>query len=244
MSQPYNDFLSELLSQSYSPSGIAKEPDETNDITASRYNLQNELQKMSEDGESPLHEVARGFANRNKANIQRYVATKGEIPSENIDELCMQAHRLRKHEINQFAEILGTSPENAEIYLEDSESRAKNISSPEADSFLGEIFGAIEQAVKPALDKAAAKRAQKGKKPGILGYLDTVVNQNKNVNDIAYDAGAAGSNIGNSLKGVLGDVYQGIVDQEKKRQINKMLPVIIIALVVIILVTVLIARKK
>lgn len=228
----YQDFLGEAISENYR-TGKLKKPNKNNKIFKARSAFQTKLKKDAEQQNRPIESVALDYVQANSGQLQKYIMSKGELPmDENPENLAVQAWNLRKVEVENIANALGSDFQTAEAYLDDAENRAMEINSPDSDSFIGEIIDIIGKAASPALKKAAEKRQAAGKKPGFAGTL----------------AGIFGNPV-DELKPesqdpkVLSQIYEGIVAQQKKEEIKKMLPTIIIGVVALIIVVVLITRK-
>lgn len=251
MQTSYNDFAGEIIHESYR-TGKPRKPNRNNPITQGKNKLMREMKQQAKAEGRDVPDVAMDHVLGNQGALQKYVISKGETPDTNPVGLSVQAFSLRKNEIENFADAMGCSHDDAEAYLEEAESKAMEISSPEADSFLGEIFGAIGQVAAKGAKKIADKKKAQGKKAGFWDFIASLDESDNSTPD-AKSVGAATDQAANKLlddaanKGGIGAFLKGIVDgaknQETKTQVNKYLPYIIIGLIAIILITVLIAKN-
>jgi len=228
----YNDFLGEVIAEE-TRIGKQRKPDYSNPITKQRLKLKRVIESQSNELGKDKGDIGLEYVQQNLADVQRYVASKGEQPFNNPVELSVQAQLLRKQDVNNVQKVLGCNPQDAEVYLDEAESKAFEINSSEADNFLGPLFAAIGGVVEKVADKQTEKRKQQGKKPGFWGFLSGS-NANE-TNSVGQDA--------TGVKVFANDVINAIKENEKKKEIGKMLPIIIVVLVVIILITILITRN-
>lgn len=231
----YNDFLGEAIAEE-TRTGMRRKPNFKNPITIGRKKLAKTIDFQAKELGRDKGDVALEYVEQKLPDIQRYVVSKGEQPLANPVELSMQAFMLRKRDINRIKETLGGTDDEAEIYLDEAESKAAELNSSEADNFLGGVFAAIGGVVEKAASKQVEKRKEQGKKPGFWGFL--AGNTNAAVNTIQPNQTDS-----SGLKIFANDVLDAIKKQEKQKEIKKMLPIIIVALVVIILITILITRN-
>jgi hypothetical protein len=240
----YQDFLGEAITESYRTGKLTK-PNTNNKLHKSRISFRDKMQKEAEQQGRKVSDVALDYVAENSGQIQKYILSKGEIPTdENAENLAMQAFNLRKSEVEDIARALGSDLSTAEAYLDSAENSAMEINSPEADSFIGELFDAIAHAASPALQKAVDKRTAKGKKPGVAGFFNNVFSSN----DVQTGLVNAGDGVLNDVgTGKAGDIAKGILDQitadQKRKEINKMLPAIIIGVVILIVLVVILTKS-
>jgi hypothetical protein len=246
MSQTYNDFLGEVLQETYRENGKPRQPNINNSISKRRRALADKIDAEAANAPEGMDDadIALDYVKKNIGGCQKYVVSKGEMPLSDPISLAIQAYKLRREEIKKFSEILDTSEQDAEHYLEEAESKAADINSPEADSFLGEIFDALGRVAGKGLKKLADKRTAKGKKPGLVGFLADMTAPKEDVYGPAPEplqekSGGGFENVLNEAK----NIFEKIKENEKKKEINKMLPIIIVGVLVLIFATVLITKS-
>lgn len=234
----YNDFINQVVAKQ-TESGETPAPNVNNAITQNRKRLRNKLEAMAVELDKDPADVALDFVNQNAGTLQRYVTVNGERPLENPVELATQAFLLRNKDIETVQNIIGCSREDAEIYLDESEAKAIEQNDSDADNFLGEIFEAVGRVAGKGLQKVAAKREAAGKKPGVFGFLAKLTAPK----DVVAQADVAAENGLDKFKILAGDVLNDIKAAEKKKEINKLLPFIIIGVIILILTVVLITKN-
>lgn len=195
--------------------------------TAKRENAAKTIQALAQRDGVTVEDVAMQVVKNRQGEIEKYVVSKGEQPLQNVAELATQAYALRQNDVQNVAQAMDMNEDDALEYIEASEEEAEEYNHPESDQFIGDIFAALKPVAAKGLEKIAAKRAVKGKKPGILGKLSNVLN------------GGAGVE---KEPTILSEAVQAVTDVKKKEEIKKMLPVIIGGTLVLIVVVFLIAR--
>jgi len=236
----YNDFINEVVAKQ-TESGETPKPNVNNAITSNRKRLRNKIEATAVELDVDPADVALDYVNQNAGTLQRYVTVNGEKPLENPVELATQAFLLRNKDIETVQSIIGCSREDAEIYLDESEAKAIEQNDSDADNFLGEIFEAVGRVAGGGLQKIAAKREAAGKKPGVFGFLAKLTAPKP---QSVYAPGENETANGlDKLKVFAGDVLKDIKEAEKKKEINKLLPFIIIGVIVLILTVVLITKN-
>jgi len=234
----YNDFLGEVIAEE-TRTGRSRKPDRNNPVTKQRVNLDRKIRQQARELGRPLHDIAIEYVTSNIGDIQRYVTENGEQPLSNPAELATQAYLLRLRDVNKIKKTLGVSDEEAELYLDEAESKAQAMNTSEADNFIGGLLAVLAPVAQKGAEKIAADRASKGKKPGFWGFL---AGNQQDDNNAAANAAAA-ANAGYGLKVAAQDVFEAIKKEEKRKEINKMLPLIIGGVVALIVITALIARR-
>lgn len=247
----YNDFLGEAIAETYRTNRL-KKPKTTGKLHKAKKALDVSIQKESEATGKPVEDIAMGYVDRNSGIIQKYILSRGEIPVENDTAgLANQAYSLRQKEISDVANALGSDEATAEAYMDEAENNAVEINSAEADSFLGPLFAAIGKAVKgtgqPQIDPATGLPKQKGSFWRTLGSIGSLLGSPP---QYGMQAGVyGGNNLLNSIAngqggGLLQGAFNGVVAQQRRQQINRMLPGIIIGVIALVVIVVLIAKKK
>jgi hypothetical protein len=234
MDATYNDFLGETLAETYR-TGKAKKANDKNRVTKQRYRLMDTVEQNAIDQTREVSDVALDTVIENSGLLQKYITTRGEVPYTNPAELATQAWLLRQQEINDYARALDIDPKEAEIFLDEAEEKAMSISSPESDSFIGGLFGAVSSVAGKALQVGAAKREAAGKKPGVVGFLSGMFAKDGEQAATATDKA--------DIKTLAGNVIDNVKESEKKKEIRRMLPMIIGGVILLIIVVVLITRK-
>ena len=189
MSQINTDFIPEVLEKKYK--GEEVKPNYNNPLTKKRSKLSNAVAN-DEDSFSKCLAIVK----KNKSRISKYVSAKGESPSNNPEELAVQAADLRYRDIMKVAETLEVPFNEAQIFIEDNESGYSTTNSSEADYFITDIAPAIfdvaetvkgssDQFISPelvsgVLNTAGTKinasslvRAAQNKPAGLLGTLSS-----------------------------------------------------------------------
>lgn len=237
ISTMYNDFINEVVAKQSQGEGTPK-PNHNNPISKNRRRLRNKIDAMSAELDKDPADVALEYVNQNVGTLQRYVTVGGEKPLDNPAELATQAFIMRQRDIDTVQNIIGCNRADAEIYLDESESKAIELNDPDADNFLGEIFEAVGRVAGKGLSKIADQRAAQGKKPGVFGFLADLTKPKPE--SVLSPAQQDGNGIGILAK----DVLESIKNAEKKKEINKLLPFVIIGVIVLILTVVLITRAS
>lgn len=249
------DFLGETIAESYR-TGKNKKPNLKNPVSKARSKFRMKLEKDAKAQGRDLSDVALDHVIENSGQISKYILSKGEVPNDsNPVALAVQAYQLRGNEVNSIADAMGVDFDTASHHLDEAENRAMEIQSPEADSFIGELFDAIAHAAAPGLQKAADKHKTKTGKSGVAGFFSNLLQANDaqsgNSQSAADVAAKAGANVGNaavdaakdgSLGGILKTISNKIIDSQKKSEIKKMLPEIIIGIIVLIIIVVLLTK--
>lgn len=229
----YTDFLGETIAEHYR-TGKTRKPNPNNGMAKARSKFRMKMEKEAADRGKDVEEIALGYVEQNAGQLQRYVISKGELPEETTAGLAMQTYDLRSREVNDIAAAMGCDYATAEAYLDEAENKAIEMNSPEADSFIGELFDAIGRIAGKGLQKASDKRQAKGKGAGVAGFFANLLNpgtaQGEPVEKI-------------DLKAEAQKIIDEITAKKKKEEIKKMMPMIIVGVVVLILVVVLITKK-
>jgi len=226
----YNDFFGEVISEEVR-TGKRKKPDPNNPVTKQRRKLGELIRKQASEFDTDPAYVALSYVEQNLPEVQRFVATNGEQPRSNPAELALQAYMIRDTQAQQAADALGCSKEEAHVYLDQAEAQADKINSSDADNFIGAIFEALGNVAQKGIEKIKQARDAKGKKPGIWGVLSP--------GEPTASVQANGGKLA-GLKVAAGEVLDAIKETEKRKEIKKMTPTIIIGVVALILVVVLI----
>jgi hypothetical protein len=233
------DFLGETIAESYR-TGKMRNPNRNNKLSKSRSKFRMKMEKEAASRGKDVEEVALGYIEQNAGQIQKYILSKGELPQdENPAALAVQAYELRSQEVNDIAQAMDCDYDTAEAYLDEAENKAMELNSPEADSFIGELFEAVGNIAGKAAAKGAQKRKKEGKKPGVAGFFAELLSpgSTESVEDWENE------NQKLNLKLEAQNLFNKIKENEKKKEIKKMLPMIIIGVVVLIVIVVLITKK-
>lgn len=114
--------------------------------------------------------IAKKIIAKNKKKIQKFVVNEGgQQPSEDLEELAVQAAQVRAQKIQEIKDDptidADTTEEAAEVFEEQQAEDIDNESyTGESDSFTEEAMGAILGVAKGAINKIKQKRLEKGKK--------------------------------------------------------------------------------
>jgi hypothetical protein len=160
--------------------------------------------------------------------MSAYVTEKGEAPLQNPAELATQAYMLRNDDIESISEQLDVPEEDAEYILDEAEEEISESFSGAADAFIGDILAAIAPVAKRGLAKIAEKKEAKGKN-GL--FAKAVKGLDKKLNPD-----------GTPEKKTAQEIQDEIIAAQKKKEIQKMLPMIIGGVVALILITVLVTK--
>lgn len=235
----YMDFLGETIAESYRTNKPAK-PNRNNKQTKARSKFRMKMEQEAENRGKDISEIALGYVQQNSGQLQKYIISKGEVPQDhNPVLLAEQAYKLRSAEVNDIAQAMGCDFETASVFLDEAENKAMEINSPEADSFIGELFEAIGRLGGNALAKGAKRKKEAGKKPGVGGFFAELLSPGSTETSAELEE----QNKRLSLKEEAQKLIDKIKAEEKKKEIKKMLPLIIIGVVVLILVVVMITKK-
>lgn len=236
----FNDFLGEVIAES-TRNGQVRKPNQNNPVTKARKKLERSIKNQARELGKNENEVALEYVNQNIGDVQRFVATKGEQPLTNPAELATQAYILKQKEVAETCRILGCSKEEAQTFLEEAEANAANVNSSEADNFIGPLLAALAPVAQTGAQKIAEDRKAKGKKGGIWDILaagSPAMGMTQPI--VPTDSG---NGIFGGVKVFAQDVIDKIKETEKKKEIKKMLPIIIGAALALILLTALITRN-
>ena len=230
------NFMSEILAEKIRTGGNRK-PDKNNQVSKRRRKVNEMIRKQSSETGEDTANVSLDVVRRHKAKLQRYVTGKGEQPHNEDINLSVQALKLKDREVKEVCGVLGCTYPEAVDYIDEAESISENDNESEADNFIGDIIGAVSSVANKAINKAEQKRAGQGKGTGLLKTLSGITG------GAVPDAGRT-SGFGKNISIAADEVIKKIKEAETKKQINKLLPFVIIGVVVIVLVTYLIAKKK
>jgi hypothetical protein len=203
-------------------------PDTNNPVYKRRVDLDRKVKSIAEQTGQPIEEIALELVKQNLPDVQRYVISKGEAPLSNPVELSLQAFLLRQQEIRDLVNTTGASPEAAEVYLTEIEAGSKA-----PDNFIGSIIGAIGAVAGKGVQAMQASRKKKGKPTKFWDTLSEIFKPGDSDIDLTKGVGVAAK-----------DVLDDIANRERKAQIQKMLPLIILGVIAIIVITIIATKKK
>lgn len=185
--------------------------------------------------------IALQVIKENIPTINRYVMEHGEVPEKDPIALAAQATLLHENKIWDKVENGGIpNYEDAERQVLAEEQAAEDRG--EISSFLGSIMGVVFKAGERALPKINKKRIAAGKKPLLAGEKGKKLFQkiNRHVQLEAIMDAEDNTNDGSGVfKNTAAGIYLGALSDEVERQktkeaIQRYLPFIIIAVVLII----------
>jgi hypothetical protein len=245
----YGEFMSQFFMNSFL--GETMQANKFNPVTLRRHQLHKQIG-------GDLNKAV-NVVKRNVPRLDKYILSKGEAPLHNIIEKSVQAYLLKNKEIADVAKTLGIDPEQAQIFLDDAEAKGHEINHSDTDSFIGDILAAIAPIAQSGIDKIAASRASKGKPAGVFGTLSsggaTAYNQIRGMTKEQIQSLAAGGTLTNPAAyaqgtGVLdnirlfgGEIIDKVGDAERKKQLQKMIPLFIVGALVLFLVIFLAAKS-
>jgi hypothetical protein len=90
--------------------------------------------------------------------IQRYILSQNETPANNINDLTVQAYKLRCRQISDVAKAMDIPLHEAEVWLEMDESEDITLENSNSDTYLGSLFAPIG---------VASTRLEQRKKKGL-----------------------------------------------------------------------------
>lgn len=234
MQTNYGEFMSQYIMDSFA--GEAMRPDPSNPVTLKR--------KMWHKQIGGNIEKAMSLVRKNIPRIDKYIISKGEAPLPTPIEKSIQAYVLKSKEIDEVSKSLGIPESEAQIFLDEAESKGFELNHPDADNFLGEILSAIAPIAQKGIDSIAAKRAAKGKPAGVFGTLASGGTQSYNtvrgltpeqISKQATDASNAENdptnkkgNFLDNLKIFGKEIVDKVGDAERKKQTQKMIPIFIV----------------
>lgn len=240
----YGEFLNHYFMSSFL--GETMQPNKMNAVTLRRHQLHKQI-----GGDM---NKAINVLKRNVSRMDKYILSKGEQPLGNIVEKAVQSYILKNKEISDVAKTMGIAPEKAQVFLDDAESKGHEIEHPDTDSFIGDILSAIAPIAQAGIDKIAAKRASKGKPAGVFGTLasggtnayNTIRGMSAdqiaalaagglatNPNALPGQPGAQGGGLLDNIRLFGGEIIDRVGDAERKKQLQKMIPLFIIGAVVL-----------
>jgi hypothetical protein len=240
MQTNYGEFMSQYIMDSFA--GEVMQPDRRNKVTLKRAKWAKAI------GNDPNKGLA--VVKRNIPRIDKYILSKGETPLTDLVGKSVQAFTLKKKEIDDVSRSLDIPESEAQIFLDEAESKGIDINHPDADNFLGEIFSAIAPVAQKGIDKIAAKRAAKGKPAGIFGTLASggtgAYNQIRGLTPAQLaamntetenpDTPGQKKNFLSDIKLFGKDIIDKVGDAERKKQVQKMIPLFIIGALLLFLV--------
>lgn len=240
----HSSFLSEYMADRFNGRDT-NVPNPNNAVTQERLRMTDQLRKKSEQTGQPIEDIALGYIDSNRADIERYISTQNETPEEDTVKLALQAFELRQREIDSVSDTMGIDPEQALIFLEEADAQAKDQEHPDADNAIGGgLLAGVGAMASVGLGKLADDHAKKhGGKRGFAGTLADIFGALSNKDEQAAAKEDIGSKQNYDLAQLLKDTQQKVVDNKKGMEIKKMLPGIIIGVVVLIVVVVLITRS-
>lgn len=187
--------LSERVADSYRKNEKAK-ANPANAVTSRRRKLYSVIKERTGGDPSAELEYSMKIIQKERPKLENYVISKNEVPADSIQDLILQAYKLRCDEIDSTASMLGVSDGEASIFLEGDEAESDLANNPETENFIGELFAPVGIAAKhitsmegannfvdPSLvqgvlgtagnilDKSALKRAANNKPSGVVGLL-------------------------------------------------------------------------
>lgn len=227
-------------------------PNPDNFQTQNRLRFKRKLNNFCKANNYDEGDVSLDIVKENQGDIEKYVITQGEIPSQDPIELSIQAYLLREAQIRSVMEGAGVDYDEALVLIEEDEAEKMEAGHPDSDNFLGAIFSAIGGVAKKAVQKAAEKRAAQGKNAGFFGNLNEAINKQSYdevkaavSQDPALAKQAMSSQgLSDSSRIYLQEIIDKVKEEEKKKEIKKMIPLIIVGVLVIIAITVLLTRKR
>lgn len=229
--------LSVIKAEGVRKGGRYKGPDYNNAVTKRRYQVRKMINDAADNFDANPDEVALKIVEANKPRIERYVINRGEQPLQNSAELALQAFVLRQQEVDEMQKVLGCDRDDCETFLEQNESEAHDINSADADNFIGGIVDAIGKVAARGIEKIRTKRKEKGKPTKFWDGLSKLTGSEAAV------SGEQGAGLGSKVGIFARDVIDAIKKDEKKKEINKMLPYFIGGAILLILITVLISKN-
>lgn len=240
----YSDFLGEQIAEQIRV-GADNKPNPNNPVTKAYKRVRESIKARARELGQDEGDIGLQYIERDLPTIQKYVLSKGEQPRENPVELAVQAYANWTKDVADVQRVLGISRKDAEIWLQQAEGNAAEMNHSEADNFLGAILGGIESVVNKAANKAVKKREEKGKKPGFWGFIAKSTGGTQSAGgSLPAMQPQQGENIGDTLRVLAGDVLDNIKKEEKKKELQRLLPIGIAVLIVVILLTVLLTRKS
>jgi hypothetical protein len=239
----YNNFLSEKMAESFRGGRVVK-ADINNAVTKERKRVESLLNETHKRTGRAKHLIALDFVKSNEGDVKKYIVSQGETPHENVAEMATQAFLLRQKEIDTVARTMDVPHTDAEVFLEESEAKAQEISHPDADNFLGGIMAGVGQVASVGLGKLADAHQKKTGKRGVAGFFADVLGGlaggGEKADNSGNDKGNAATNY--SLGMLAKEIEDKVVDNKKKQVISQNLPLIIAGVVALILITILITR--
>lgn len=192
--------LGDLMAESFR-TGEKPTPNKNNRQTTNRRKLYRQIKERAGGDPSGELDYSLELVRENLPTIQQYIMSRGEVPSEGIEDIVLQAYNLRSREAENIAQTLDVSTNDALMFLEDDEATNIQANIGAEENFLGMYAAPIEIAaahlskpidkeqvnnfVDPAMvaglinvagekiNASKLKRAAEGKPAGVVGFLST-----------------------------------------------------------------------
>lgn len=240
----YTDFLASDL-QNEIATGYRRKADPSNPITKRKNQLKQSIKNRANTESRDIADVSLDVVQENVGDLQRYVISKGEKPMQNAVDLCLQVALLRQQDIDKIAQTMNVSHSEAEIFLEESESDAARKGTAEADSFIGEVIGAVGNVANRAVSKIVEKKKAQGKPAKFWNTLLDITGgmASSGMPQLVQQEQPNKGGFLNEVKIFGQDVIDAIRKSETKKAVNQSLPLIIGGVLVLILITVLITSS-
>lgn len=191
-----------------------------NNVSKKKRKIENTIDLIARREKTEPHNVALKLLKKDKDLLKRFLSHRGVKAHNTFVGQAIQANAQRDNDIKAISEQLDVPFEDAELILEDAEAQLLDDNSADADEFLGGFAGVVKKVAQQGLDKLA--KAKTG----------------KTTQEIKTEAKKQGGGLGAWLNTIIG----GVKETEKKKEIKKMLPFIIVGVVVLIVTTVLITK--
>lgn len=231
--------ISQIMSEQQR-TGKRYRPNANNPVTAHRHKVNKLIRDVAANQGVGIEVAALHLVRQHEPQIRRYVSRRGEMPLNNPVELSVQAAALAAKEAEQVSKDLNLSLEQAQMVIDENESSGYEMNPNESDEFIGSILGAIGAVAHKGVTKIAEKKQAKGKPAKFWSWLADLTKPRE---EVPYSYGMDQPNVLDGVKVAVGDVLSDIKNRERQAEIKKMLPLLLVAALAIILVTVLITKN-
>lgn len=208
----------------------AKVADITNNpVSHKKRKMLNSIAALAKREGKDAAQIALALVKKDLPTLHKYILSKGKIPLKNVAEAAVQAHQLRAKDIQKIAKHLDVPGKDAETILEEAEAELLKDNNGDGDEYLGALAGAIGEVAQKGLAKLAEKKKDKN---GLFAKIVKAANADVNGEASPAPNESKPDETPHGIGGFFNSLFDRIKGEEKKKEIKKMLPMIIIGLLV------------
>lgn len=218
------------------------------------YDSFDEIQSYASQSKLPADIIALRVVKKNMPRIKKYVSEAGQIPSENIPELALQATLIHESKVASKMKNGIPSYEAAEneVFRDEQQKFDSSAFDDSYQDFNPAILGAVATVAKAGVTAINKKREEKGKKPILSGkFWNFLKSKTENI-EVSTEGDRLVIGVdGKPRKATDSEIAAGlnasieeIEKQKKKEWMKKNLPIIIVFAVIIIVGVYFLARRK